>query len=169
MIQITHSSPLYPNYLADTALDIDASVLKEAGITHIVFDLDKTLVERRGNTIAPEYIAKIVALQTAGFTILLGSNSRRDIQQILASIHSSGVQPIKFSMKPLPSFYRRIAHTAGTSPDRIAMVGDHILNDVIGANRAGFTTILVKGFRVRGSLLYRTYTNRVLRHIVKSV
>lgn len=163
MIKITPRSILRPSYIADSILVIDASQLRQIGVTHIVFDLDSTLVHHRTNDVSAEYVQSLRALKKAGFTILLGSNTRRDIDDICQLLDAIAVRPRGLSMKPFKSFYSRVAEAAKTTPQHIAMVGDHIINDAIGANRAGFTTILVKGLRRKTSLLYRTYLRFVLK------
>lgn len=163
MIKINHTSNWYPDYVSDSVLDIDLQVLDRAGVTHIVFDLDKTLVYRGSNEISREYSDFLQTAQKTGFIIMIGSNTRRDIGPLSTLFDAMVVVPSGISYKPFPSFYRRISIEAGTSPEHIAMVGDHILNDTIGANRAGFTTISVMGLRNKNSLIYRTYLKLVLR------
>jgi predicted HAD superfamily phosphohydrolase YqeG len=67
MIRVNSSSVLYPDYIADSVLDIDMRELKRIGITHLVFDMDRTLVRPRTNTIPTHYIDRISFLKKAGF------------------------------------------------------------------------------------------------------
>lgn len=46
--------------------------------------------------------------------------------------------------KPSPAFFHEAVAMLGTDPERTAMVGDDILNDVLGAQGAGLTGILVR-------------------------
>lgn len=166
MIKIYSSSVLLPDYVADSVLDIDPGTLKQTGVTHIVFDLDKTLVRYRSNKISPDYLQLVVSLQEAGFVVLIGSNTRRDITSLTSLLGAQAIVPKGLSYKPHRSFYKRLVDAAGTSPDCMVMIGDHILNDAIGANLAGFNTILVRGLRSKTSLVYRAYIKRVLTHAV---
>jgi HAD superfamily phosphatase (TIGR01668 family) len=164
MIKLNHPSTWFPRYLAKSVLEITPEQLKQAGITHIVFDLDRTLVARRTETLAPAYSTALAALQAAGFTILVGSNTRRDISAVSELLKITAIQPRGIIRKPHLSFYKRVISATGTDPKHIAMVGDHILNDVIGGNFAGLTTIMVEGVR-SGKLPwhYRWYIRRALR------
>ena len=164
MIKISYKSNLYPNYVCDSILGIDLQVLKSAGITHIVFDLDKTLVHKGSNSISLEYSDFLKTIQKAGFTVIIGSNTRRDLSFLSILLDPIVVAPAGLSYKPFPSFYRRIIVEAGTSSHHIAMIGDHILNDTIGPNHAGFMTISVRGMRGKISPFYRAYLNFAFRH-----
>jgi len=168
VIEINHLSNWYPDFVSDSILDIDWKVLKRAGITHVVFDLDKTLVNHGSNVVSQEYMNYLETIRIAGFTIMIGSNTRRDISSLSALLGVIAIVPTGVSYKPLPSFYRRIIAEVDADPAHIAMVGDHILNDVIGANRAGFTTILVEGLHGKASLVYRAYLKLALKYATHS-
>jgi HAD superfamily phosphatase (TIGR01668 family) len=163
MKHITNPSWLYPNFVATSVLDIDASSLLAVGITHLIFDLDRTLVPRRTDALPPNYRAHIRTLQEAGLTILIGTNSRRDTAALAKLLNVTVVRPHRFSMKPRRSFYARLVAQADTTPEHIAMAGDHIINDVIGPNRAGFTSILVTALTHRPTLIQQHYIRFVRR------
>ncbi len=143
MIKINRVSKWWPDYYAATILDIDLAALKSAGITCLVFDLDNTLVYRRSSQIHNDYHDFLLSVRRAGFTILIATNTRRPISAITEQLDVSSVSARGVSMKPFASFYRRVLQTAEEPTQHIAMVGDRIINDIFGANRAGMTTILV--------------------------
>lgn len=163
MIQVNRTAVWYPAYISDSILDIDLEALRHAGATHLVFDLDKTLVRHGTSTISAEFVAVLQSAQKAEFTILIGSNTRRDIGFLSELINLVAVQPSGFSYKPFASFYRRVIAQANTTPQHIAMIGDHILNDIIGANHAGFTTILITAPDQKAAFIRRWYTRWALR------
>lgn len=45
--------------------------------------------------------------------------------------------------KPLPRAFRRAQKTMKLNKDEIVVIGDQLLTDILGGNRAGFYTILV--------------------------
>lgn len=163
MQRITNPSPLYPNFVATSVLAIDAATLLTAGITHLIFDLDRTLVPRRTDTLPPNYREHIHALQQAGLTILIGTNTRRDTAVLAEQLQVTVVRPRRFSMKPRRSFYSRLVAQTSTTPEHIAMAGDHIINDVIAPNRAGFTSILVVALAHRPTPIQQYYLRLVQR------
>jgi uncharacterized protein len=167
VIKIIKSSLWLPNYLADSILDLEIKTLKSAQITHLVFDLDRTLVKRRTNVMSPEYLKFIKKLKNAGYVIILGSNTRRDIDDLSKLLGIEVVRPKGVAIKPSKSFYARLISATHTTPEHIAMIGDHILNDVFGANRAGMTSIMVRPLHHKTSLLKRYYIKNALKHAGK--
>jgi hypothetical protein len=151
-------SVLFPNFTAQSVLDIEPTVLHELGITHIVFDLDRTLIPKRATAVEARYADYLLLLKQSGFQILIGSNTRRDIGSLIGPLGIPAITPRFLRSKPMGPFYDMIVKVAGTLPDHIAMVGDHVINDIVGGNRAGMTTILVKGMHGRlASRIYRPY------------
>lgn len=110
----------------------------------MVFDLDDTLVPRGRSAPAQAYQELVQSLQESGFQVFIATNTRRDISRIEHELGVAVVRPAGFSMKPFASFYRRVIAKAGVGPQQIAMVGNHFVNDIIGANRAGLVTVLTK-------------------------
>jgi len=153
-----------PDYIADGILGIDPSTLKATGVTHIVFDLDDTLARRRDSAISPGYLQFVRSLQAADFNVLIATNTPRNISTLTKRLNAEAVHPKGLSRKPLRSFYKRVIDKSGAAPDHIVMIGNHILNDIVGANRAGMTTVLVKPLRPRLSLAYRFYATYARIH-----
>jgi len=57
--------------------------------------------------------------------------------------------------KPSPQFFAEAVAVLGTAPDRTAMVGDDVVNDVLGAQAAGLVGVLVRTGKFRPSDLGR--------------
>lgn len=157
MIKTNRDNNLYPDFVASSVLGISASELLDLSITHLVLDVDDTIVPRKGNMLSPKYMSHLRSLEQAGITLLIGSNSRRDMTSITADLDAILVPPSRHSFKPLKSYYRAIIVAARTSPDHIAMAGDRIMNDVIGANLTGLTSILVEPYARKLRFLDRWY------------
>ncbi len=143
MRKINKSSIFYPNYVVSSVLEIKPSDLFKLGITHIVFDIDETLVPKRKSTLSKDYIIHLNKIDKSGIRIIIGSNSRRNLDSITKHFNTQVIRPTIFSFKPLSSYYRKIIKFADTEPTHIAMVGDRIINDSIGANFAHINSILV--------------------------
>lgn len=163
MIKIIHKTKLLPDFIASSILDIDAHTLQNFGITHLMFDLDDTLVYHGNNEIPPEYSAQISQLTEGGFTVLIGTNTKRDLNKLATDLDVTILQPIGLSYKPLKSYYKRAVSAAGTTPDHIAMIGDRLINDVVGANRSNFLTVLVQPLSSNLNLFLRLYLRSKLR------
>jgi HAD superfamily phosphatase (TIGR01668 family) len=167
MITVHYSSFFYPNFIAESVLDIHVDELLSAGITHLVLDVDETLVPKRGDELTDVYAKHLVALQEAGITILIGSNTSRDLSKLVQPANLKVVSPSRIVFKPRKAYFKRVIQASGTSKEHIAMAGDRLLNDIIGANRAGLRTILVKPYQRKPSPLYTWYVARSLRHNTK--
>lgn len=163
MKRTNKSSIFYPDYIATSVLKINIDDLQSRGITHVVFDVDETVVPRKHNKLTKAYIDFLQHLEEKEFILLIGSNSKRDLSEITQHINSKVVKPSHISFKPLKKYYQKVIDATGTTPEHIAMVGDKILNDVVGANFAGLTTILVEPYVRKLSWLHRIYHNRALR------
>ena len=61
---------------------------------------------------------------------------------------ATGVAPVVIG-KPAPSFFGAGLEVLGLPPDRVAMVGDDIENDVLGAQAVGLTGVLVRTGKFR--------------------
>ena len=156
-------SIFYPDYIAASVLEISIEELQKINITHLVFDIDEPVVPKRHNKLTDEYIEFLQHLEEKEFILLIGSNTRRDLSEITQHIKSRVVKPSHLSFKPLKKYYQKIIDATGTTPDHIAMVGDKLLNDVIGANYAGLTSILVEPYARQQKIHHRVYFKRALR------
>ena len=155
------NSWLFPDYVATSVLELRPEELKKIGITHLIFDVDETVVPKAHNHLTKEYARFLQALERHGFKILIGSNSRRDLSEITKHFDGILVRPHHFSFKPLKHFFKKAVRMANVDKSQVAMVGDRIVNDVIGANNAGLTTILVEPYARKQSLLHRWYIQRL--------
>jgi hypothetical protein len=169
MIEIRHPSRLYPTYFASSVLEIRGDELQAIGITHIVFDLDETLAPRNSDRLSDLYADHILSIQKAGIAILIGSNTLRDISEIARQINARIAAPSKTVFKPRKAFFDRVVQVAGTGRQHILMVGDRIINDIIGANRAGLRTVLVPPFTHKPGPVQRRYISSVKQHQVTSI
>lgn len=163
MKRTNRESIFYPNYISRSVLDLKTDDLKDAGITHLVFDIDETIVPRNHNELSDKYVRFLQSLEKQGFTLLIGSNSRRDISNITKHMNAEIVRPTRFSFKPLTHYFRKVISAARTDSSCIAMIGDKILNDVIGGNLAGLTTILVEPYVQKRGFFHKNYLKASLR------
>ncbi len=144
MQKVNKNSPFFPDYTAQSLREIDGVALQQAGILYVVFDLDETLLPRKTNTVSPQFMQHIKSMQKQGLKVYIGSNTRRDISKIAKKIGCQTIQATIVSFKPRKHFYQRLLQTIGAKPENVVMIGDRILNDIVAANRAGITTVLVK-------------------------
>lgn len=65
---------------------------------------------------------------------------------------ATGVEPVVLG-KPSPDFFATGVAELDASPDRVAMVGDDLHNDVLGAQHAGLRGVLVRTGKFRHQVL----------------
>lgn len=128
-------------YLTDIfALPIDE--LREQGISALVLDLDNTLTFWHDDYIRSEVLELLRSFEAQGFKLCLLSNNRGYRVEYMAN--RLGITFVKKALKPAKRGYIRACAHLGVRPHQAAMIGDQLLTDIRGANRAGLLPVLVK-------------------------
>jgi HAD superfamily phosphatase (TIGR01668 family) len=140
--KLTHKSWWLPTYAASSVLAIPIQTLVDANIRHMVLDIDDTLVPLRGDQLSPAYIRYFKKVQRA---------------HIARSIDAAVIPHPWWSYKPMRAFYKRVIAQTHEMPGSIVMVGDRVIQDVIGANHAGLTTVLVVPLKRQSGWFSRQY------------
>lgn len=133
---------LYPRDYIDSTYSIDFSELYKQGYRGVIFDVDNTLVPH--NAPADDSAkALFKELHELGFQALLLSNNKeprvktfKEAVTYCSYIYKAG--------KPSAKGYIKAMEQMGTDVTNTIFVGDQILTDVWGANRAGIRSVMVK-------------------------
>ena len=141
---------LFPDGFYDSVPDISPSQLTDRGITLLLADLDNTLVPYKVTEPDDVLRAWREELAAAGVELFLLSNSRKPgrPQQFAAKL---GIPVIGHAGKPKRSGFRKAMEQTGRTPEQTAIVGDQIFTDILGGNRSGVTTLLVRPIRLAGN------------------
>ena len=142
-------SPI-PRGVYPSVTDISPRELARRGIRLVLADLDNTLAPYRVTEPAPAVVAWKEELERNGIALFLLSNSRKpgragNFAQRL------GIPFQGHSGKPRRGGYLRAMERMGCTPEETVMVGDQIFTDVLGANNAGVTPLLVLPIRLAGN------------------
>lgn len=133
-----------PDFIAVSVSDIDFAYLKKQGIEVCFFDLDHTILDR-GTTMVEKKVA--ARLKKIGIKLYIATNRRYSdsLVDIAKQIGASGIMYSSKNglFKPRLNYYKKLIELSGTEPKKIIMVGDRLIQDVFGANRAKIGTILV--------------------------
>ena len=148
------------DYLADNIYDITGEALARRGIRLLLADLDNTLVPY-GVPLPDEGLrAWRDELKEHGVTLFILSNNRHESRPRIFA-QALDVPYIGHAGKPkTPSFFAAMERM-GTTREQTAIIGDQIFTDVLGGNRAGVATILVRPIRLAGN------PGRYLRYAVE--
>ena len=135
-------SPI-PRGLYSSVTDISPQLLAAKGIRLVLADLDNTLVPYEEALPSPALTAWKEALEKNGVALFVVSNSRksRRCPDFCAAL---GVGCVRHAGKPGVKGFREALEKSERQPSEALMVGDQIFTDILGANRAGIKTVLVK-------------------------
>ncbi len=144
-LDVNSQSPLViPNYLASSVLDIDFKKIKNDGIDYIAFDADATLVGFRKKALddkTKKYLEK--ELRRFKGVCIASNRVTNDLHEIADDINAHTVRATLTTRKPSVKFFHRVVELFDVKPSKIAMVGDKLIADIYGGNKAGFKTVWV--------------------------
>ena len=147
-------------FLADDIYQITGRALARRGIRLLLADLDNTLVPY-GVPLPDEKLkAWRDGLAENGVTLFILSNNRHESRPRTFA-DALDVPYIGHAGKPKTASFVKAMEQMGVAPEQTAIVGDQIFTDVLGGNRAGVATILVKPIRLAGN------PGRYLRYAVE--
>ena len=147
-------------FLADNIYELTGQDLERRGIRLLLADLDNTLVPY-GVPLPDEKLkAWRDGLAEHGVTLFILSNNRHESRP---RIFAEGLKVpyIGHAGKPKTASFFQAMEQMGVTPAQTAIVGDQVFTDVLGGNRAGVATILVKPIRLAGN------PGRYLRYAVE--
>ncbi|HET6453858.1 MAG TPA: YqeG family HAD IIIA-type phosphatase [Armatimonadota bacterium] len=133
---------LCPNQRADALSLIDLEELKSRRIEALLLDLDNTLVPWRSYDISPQ-TAEWVGRARECMKVCIVSNSRTP-KRMQALAEQLGISYARRGAKPRRAGFREALYILGVESSRAAVIGDQIFTDILGGNRLGAYTILVR-------------------------
>ncbi len=127
--------------MIDAVHDLAPAVLNRHGIRAVMVDLDDTLVASNSPDITSSFHDWVGSLKAADVPLLILSNGQpRRVRQWSQTL---GVPGLALVGKPFWFGFRRGLTLLGSQAFETAMVGDQLFTDVLGANLAGLTSVLV--------------------------
>ena len=154
-----------PNYYIHRYTALRPAFLKEQGIQLLICDIDNTLVPHDVAVPDDEAIAFLESIQDAGIQIVFISNNVEE--RVATFAKGLNIPFYPFAMKPLPKTYRKMLKDFHVKRDVVAVLGDQLMTDILGANVMRFYTILTA--QVVELDLSFTKVNRVFENIVFSL
>ena len=144
---------LRPTVRIDTVYDVDVHALAERGVRGVILDLDNTIVPWGAREVPQALIGWIDAARAAGLSLCIVSNNGGE--RVAALARKLGVPALTGAMKPRRGALRRAMAVMGTTAGTTALIGDQVFTDVLGGNRLGLCTILVRPQSPREFVLTR--------------
>ena len=137
-------------YLADDIYEISGEALARRGIKLLLADLDNTLVPYGVPLPDQKVMNWRDELHAYGVTLFVLSNNRHESRPRIFA-EGLDVPYIGHAAKPWKKSFVKAMEQMHVTREQTAIVGDQIFTDVLGGNRAGVTTILVKPIRLAGN------------------
>ncbi|WP_090667061.1 YqeG family HAD IIIA-type phosphatase [Paenibacillus tianmuensis] len=153
---------LIPRQQVNTIFDIDLQALWEQGYRGIITDLDNTLVGAKAPLATPELLDWLKVVGQIGFQVVIVSNNQRN--RVTKFAEPLSLPFIYRARKPTSAAFRRAMSIMNLRAEQTVVIGDQMLTDVLGGNRMGLYTILVKPI----SLADEGFFTKVNRRIEKA-
>lgn len=133
---------IYPKLYCEKITDITIEYLEENNIKALILDVDNTLLDfdlKIVDGLVPWY----ENMKKNGIKCIILSNSNKEpkIQKVANLLD---IPYLMFATKPLKRGFKKAQKVLDVDFTSIAAIGDQIFTDVIGANRLGIHSILVK-------------------------
>jgi HAD superfamily phosphatase (TIGR01668 family) len=152
-----------PDIRTRSATDLDPRSLRdEFKTTHVIFDLENTLVPYKSPSLTEDARRIIDRIRQAGLEVSIVSNSPRS--WVAGVLEGEGIRYVGMAAKPRKSGFVEVLRACGSDPSNTLHVGDQLITDVYGAHRMGMKAALVDPLTERGPL-----TTHIQRRILVPV
>ena len=161
---------LYPNRYIEKVTDIDVKFLEENSIKGLILDVDNTLIDYDKKMIdGLEQWAEELKKNNIKLCILSNSNKKDKVKKISEVLE---VPYFYFAKKPFKFGFKKAKTLLNLENKNIAVVGDQIFTDVLGANRCKMYSILVKPIAEKDiwiTVFKRPLENKIIEKYKKSI
>ena len=151
--------PLFlPAIILPHLTDVTPELLLQRGVDFLMLDFDNTIVPYTTNDPTPEMRAWLARMQQSRVRLCVVSNSKKP--RVVRFCEQYGLDCVTRARKPFHRGIRETLERFSLDPKQAALVGDQIYTDVLGANTAGLTSILIRAIHNHNFLLK-------LRHVAE--
>jgi hypothetical protein len=156
--------PFMPAHAVGSLAEINAEHLWQRGKRLILLDVDHTLVMWRAEDFAPEILAWIDEARRLGFEFCIISNTRK-VERLKRLSERLKIPTVRARFKPSRAMFRLALAKFKCPAANAIMIGDQLMTDILGANRAGIDAIWVN--KMDGPEFVGTRVNRFVESILK--
>ena len=138
--------PLFtPTIVFERITCITPEFLGARGLRALILDVDNTLTAHGSQELPPDVAAWLDTMRAAGVKLTIASNNMPG--RVAPFAKRVGLEYQAFCCKPSPFGLRRARRAKGVSRREVALVGDQIFTDALGANLYGIPVLLVQPMR----------------------
>jgi len=154
-----------PDMYQKSIYNIDYKKLKKNGIKCLIFDLDNTLTPVNLKSPSKKLKDLMEDLKNLKFKLIIVSNATKKRVEPFKDILC--IDSAYLSLKPFRRKYQKVLKIYNFKENEIACIGDQLLTDIWGANRMGFTSILVNPIGTIDFAL--TKINRIIENSIYNI
>lgn len=129
-----------PNYYIHRFNALRPQYLLDHGIKILICDIDNTLVAHDVAKPDEDVLVFLSAIKKAGIQVVFISNNVEERVETFAK--GLGFSYYAFALKPLPLTYWKMLKEQKVKKKEVAVLGDQLMTDILGANFVGLHTIL---------------------------
>ena len=154
---------LYPKLYIDNVTSITYEMLQQNNIKGLILDVDNTLIDYENNMLkgVEQWCEE---LKEKGIKFCIASNNHKG-KKIKEVAEKLGIEYIFFARKPLKVGLNKASKKMTLSNNEIAVIGDQIFTDILGANRCKMFSILIEPIEERD--IFITRIKRPIENIIK--
>lgn len=146
---------LGPDRFAPRLHNVSLDELYARGIRGLILDLDNTMVAYRQSEVVADHLAWVEEAHERGFKmVMLSNNFTERVTNVAAQLR---IQCIPNALKPLPTGFIRAKRVLGLKRRQIAVVGDQLFTDILGAKLLGLYTILTEPIEAHDFAITRLF------------
>lgn len=132
----------YPNIYIEKITDITMVLVKKYHIKGFILDVDNTLIDYNKQMLeGVEKWCNDLKKETISFCIVSNSNKKEKVKKVAKKLD---IPYVFFATKPFKRGFKKAKRILGLQDKQIAVVGDQLFTDVLGANRCNMISILTK-------------------------
>lgn len=133
---------LVPKWIYGSVCELTPKLLQKHGVGVLLMDFDNTIVPYTCDVPTEAVSAWLKTMNESDIQLCVVSNTKKGRAVRFCKEH--GIDCITHARKPFQKGIREALRRYGDCDTKIALVGDQIFTDVLGANCGGIISILVK-------------------------
>ena len=131
-----------PDEYVASIYHIDFERLWAKGYRAVITDLDNTLTKWDSPHCPEKLVAFLASITHRGFQLcVLSNNTQRRVDDFVRPL---GIKAIGKAGKPRKGGFMKALFAMKADASKTIMIGDQVFTDIIGGNRAGLYTVLVR-------------------------
>ena len=144
---------LKPTARENRVTDITPEQLKGMGVSALLLDVDNTLSTHHGTVLLDGLLEWIQNIRESGIELLILSNSKK--RRVGPVAEGWGLDFVSLGVKPLPFGFIRALKALKLKRSKVALAGDQIFTDVLGARLIGLKVFLLEPIKLEDGISFK--------------